>query len=90
MPQKSELYMQAYRSGHNEAVLKTVRPKATGVRIPQPAPKAPSNVDGAFFFEGNKDRRDVTAVTMGEQDKTIGCCFVDAMEIKQGVEEASL
>ena len=33
------LYMQEYRSGHNEAVLKTVRPKATGVRIPLPAPK---------------------------------------------------
>ena len=31
--------MQEYRSGHNEAVLKTVRPKATGVRIPLPAPK---------------------------------------------------
>ena len=30
--------MQEYRSGHNEAVLKTVRPKATGVRIPLPAP----------------------------------------------------
>ena len=29
---------QEYRSGHNEAVLKTVRPKATGVRIPLPAP----------------------------------------------------
>ena len=36
--------MQEYRRGHNEAVLKTVRPKATGVRIPLPAPKikAPS------------------------------------------------
>ena len=32
------IYMQEYRSGHNEAVLKTVRPKATGVRIPLPAP----------------------------------------------------
>ena len=31
--------MQEYRSGHNEAVLKTVRPKATGVRIPLPPPK---------------------------------------------------
>ena len=31
-------YTQEYRSGHNEAVLKTVRPKATGVRIPLPAP----------------------------------------------------
>ena len=35
------IYTQAYRSGHNEAVLKTVRPKATGVRIPQPAPTSP-------------------------------------------------
>ena len=32
------IYKQEYRSGHNEAVLKTVRPKATGVRIPLPAP----------------------------------------------------
>ena len=32
-------YMQEYRSGHNEAVLKTVCPKGTGVRIPLPAPK---------------------------------------------------
>ena len=31
-------YMQEYRSGHNEAVLKTVCPKGTGVRIPLPAP----------------------------------------------------
>ena len=31
--------MQEYRSGHNEAVLKTVCPKGTGVRIPLPAPK---------------------------------------------------
>ena len=30
--------MQEYRSGHNEAVLKTVCPKGTGVRIPLPAP----------------------------------------------------
>ena len=34
----TKFHTQAYRSGHNEAVLKTVRPKATGVRIPQPAP----------------------------------------------------
>ena len=32
------IYMQEYRSGHNEAVLKTVCPKGTGVRIPLPAP----------------------------------------------------
>ena len=33
------IYLQGYRSGHNEAVLKTVWPKATRVRIPPPAPK---------------------------------------------------
>ena len=32
------IYKQEYRSGHNEAVLKTVCPKGTGVRIPLPAP----------------------------------------------------
>ena len=32
------IYTQEYRSGHNEAVLKTVCPKGTGVRIPLPAP----------------------------------------------------
>ena len=36
---QTQFNMQEYRSGHNEAVLKTVRPKATGVRIPLPAPK---------------------------------------------------
>ena len=35
---KTRVYMQEYRSGHNEAVLKTVCPKGTGVRIPLPAP----------------------------------------------------
>ena len=33
-----KFHMQAYRSGHNEAVLKTVCLTGTGVRIPQPAP----------------------------------------------------
>ena len=33
------IYTQEYRSGHNEAVLKTVCLTGTGVRIPQPAPK---------------------------------------------------
>ena len=37
------IYMQEYRSGHNEAVLKTVCPKGTGVRIPLPAPKKSSH-----------------------------------------------
>ena len=47
------IYMQEYRSGHNEAVLKTVRPKATGVRIPLPAPKKRTTEPiklGCFFF----------------------------------------
>ncbi len=39
--------MQEYRSGHNEAVLKTVRPKVTGVRIPLPAP----NKNGSTQYE---------------------------------------
>ena len=34
-----KFHTQAYRSGHNEAVLKTVCLTGTGVRIPQPAPK---------------------------------------------------
>ena len=33
-----KFHTQAYRSGHNEAVLKTVCLTGTGVRIPQPAP----------------------------------------------------
>ena len=41
--------MQEYRSGHNEAVLKTVRPKATGVRIPLPAPKQKGHQFGVLF-----------------------------------------
>ena len=36
---KKQFNTQEYRSGHNEAVLKTVCPKGTGVRIPLPAPK---------------------------------------------------
>ena len=43
-------YMQEYRSGHNEAVLKTVRPKATGVRIPLPAPKNKDTPCGCPLF----------------------------------------
>ena len=35
---KKQFNTQEYRSGHNEAVLKTVCPKGTGVRIPLPAP----------------------------------------------------
>ena len=44
---------QEYRSGHNEAVLKTVCPKGTGVRIPLPAPNKrttePTKL-GCFLF----------------------------------------
>ena len=43
-------YTQEYRSGHNEAVLKTVRPKATGVRIPLPAPKNKDTPCGCPLF----------------------------------------
>ena len=41
--------MQEYRSGHNEAVLKTVCPKGTGVRIPLPAPKQNPTRSGGIF-----------------------------------------
>ena len=37
----SQLNMEAYRSGHNEAVLKTVWGFPTGVRIPLPPPTKP-------------------------------------------------
>ena len=37
--------MELYRSGHNEAVLKTVCPKGTWVRIP-PAPPKLKSVSG--------------------------------------------
>ena len=42
--------MQEYRSGHNEAVLKTVCPKGTGVRIPLPAPKNKDTPCGCPLF----------------------------------------
>ena len=45
-------YMQEYRSGHNEAVLKTVCPKGTGVRIPLPAPKNKDTPLGCPLFFG--------------------------------------
>ena len=54
--------MQEYRSGHNEAVLKTVRPKATGVRIPLPAPKKKIHPLGGSFFFGTALKRDSNAV----------------------------
>ena len=41
---------QEYRSGHNEAVLKTVCPKGTGVRIPLPAPKNKDTPCGCPLF----------------------------------------
>ena len=44
------IYMQEYRSGHNEAVLKTVCPKGTGVRIPLPAPKNKDTPCGCPLF----------------------------------------
>ena len=51
MPDKNNTGMEAYRSGHNEAVLKTVCPKGTGVRIPQLPPTARNtNPCGSYFF----------------------------------------
>ena len=47
---KGHLNTQEYRSGHNEAVLKTVRPKATGVRIPLPAPKTKAQPRVGLLF----------------------------------------
>ena len=47
------IYKQEYRSGHNEAVLKTVCPKGTGVRIPLPAPNKRTTEPkklGCFLF----------------------------------------
>ena len=65
---------QAYRSGHNEAVLKTVCLTGTGVRIPQPAPKNTNFSVGVFlFFVLN-----LCAVTMGRRAKTINNYFCEA------------
>ena len=51
-------YMQEYRSGHNEAVLKTVCPKGTGVRIPLPAPKNKDTpCEWPLFFATVRDSR---------------------------------
>ena len=51
------LNTQGYRSGHNEAVLKTVWPKATRVRIPPPAPiKIQYHFGTVFLFcHGGED-----------------------------------
>ena len=65
---------QTYRSGHNEAVLKTVCLTGTGVRIPQPAPKNTNFSVGVFlFFILN-----LCAVTMGRRAKTINNYFCEA------------
>ena len=65
---------QAYRSGHNEAVLKTACLTGTGVRIPQPAPKNTNFSVGVFlFFVLN-----LCAVTMGRRAKTINNYFCEA------------
>ena len=45
-----KFHTQAYRSGHNEAVLKTVCLTGTGVRIPQPAPKNKDTPCGCPLF----------------------------------------
>ena len=73
------IYTQEYRSGHNEAVLKTVCPKGTGVRIPLPAPKNTNFSVGVFlFFIFN-----LCAVTMGEERKTVDNCFSRTKSTKQ-------
>ena len=46
----TKFHTQAYRSGHNEAVLKTVCLTGTGVRIPQPAPKNKDTPCGCPLF----------------------------------------
>ena len=54
--------MQEYRSGHNEAVLKTVCPKGTGVRIPLPAPNKRTTEPkklGCFFISLTPVREDL-------------------------------
>ncbi len=49
-------HSERYRSGHNEAVLKTVCPKGTRVRIPSSPPssaalhKIRSHITGAYFL----------------------------------------
>ncbi len=48
--------MQEYRSGHNEAVLETVRPKATGVRIPLPAPNKNTHRQVGIFISCGERR----------------------------------
>ena len=70
----TKFHTQAYRSGHNEAVLKTVCLTGTGVRIPQPAPKDTNFAVGVFlFFVLN-----LCAVTMGRRAKTINNYFCEA------------
>ncbi len=54
------IYLQEYRSGHNEAVLKTVRPKATGVRIPLPAPKQKDTHSGVLLLWHRKSQTRTT------------------------------
>ena len=46
-----QINKQGYRSGHNEAVLKTVWPKATWVRIPPPAPTSEKDTLQSVFFD---------------------------------------
>ena len=75
----TKFHTQAYRSGHNEAVLKTVCLTGTGVRIPQPAPKNTNFSVGVFlFFVLN-----LCAVTTGEERKTVDNCFSRTKSTKQ-------
>ena len=52
------IYTQAYRSGHNEAVLKTVRAKAHGGSNPSACAKGKSTLSGAFSFGIGWDLRE--------------------------------
>ena len=58
-------YTQAYRSGHNEAVLKTVRGNPTGVRIPQPAPKKKAPSRCFFLWDWLRFERNPSAERKG-------------------------
>ena len=87
---RRHLNMQEYRSGHNEAVLKTVRPKATGVRIPLPAPRKGylfgypfcvaqeecSHIFSKLCFEwGSQVRRKVSGSSLTKAER---CAFCSA------------
>ena len=49
-----DIYMDGYRSGHNGAVLKTVRVQAHGGSNPSPSVQKPANKPFAGFFSFQK------------------------------------